>query len=82
VRVIQANEQIGASLVRHDVSTDPTAKAELLTKGGKVQVPYLEDTDRGVSMYESLDIIEYLKTYYGKGVEVVVREVGNVCPID
>lgn len=34
--------------------------------GGKDQVPFLVDTDMGEMMYESDDIIEYLKKNYGK----------------
>ena len=34
----------------------------LIQIGGKRQVPFLIDTDRNVQMYESSDIIEYLKT--------------------
>ena len=34
----------------------------LLRIGGKRQVPFLVDKDRNVEMYESKDIIEYLKT--------------------
>ena len=59
-RVFAANEKIGAELVLRDVSADPATKAALLEKGGKTQTPFLEDTDRGVSMYESLFIIAYL----------------------
>ncbi len=81
-RVIAANETIKAPLVYKDISADPAVRAELLEKGGKSQVPYLDDTDRGVSMYESGDIIDYLQTHYGNGVVPVVPEAGNVCPID
>jgi len=36
---------------------------EMLIKiGGKRQVPFLIDKEHGVEMYESDDIIEYLKT--------------------
>ena len=35
---------------------------ELIAHGGKRMVPYLVDADRGVSMYESDDIITYLVT--------------------
>lgn len=36
---------------------------EALVKiGGKRQVPFLIDNDRNVQMYESEDILEYLKT--------------------
>jgi len=38
----------------------------LLEIGGKQQVPFLIDEDRNVSMYESSDIIEYLKKNYKK----------------
>ena len=34
----------------------------LIKIGGKRQVPFLIDTDRNIQMYESADIIEYLKT--------------------
>ena len=34
----------------------------LIKIGGKRQVPFLVDKDRNIQMYESSDIIEYLKT--------------------
>jgi len=34
----------------------------LLKIGGKVQVPFLVDKENNIEMYESYDIIEYLKT--------------------
>ena len=74
-KVLAVNEQIGAELVLRDVSADPAAKAALLEKGGKTQTPYLEDTDRGVSMYESLAIIAYLDKHYSKKVALAVAEV-------
>lgn len=42
-----------------DISKDEMAEKELEEKGGKNQVPCLKIDDR--YMYESLDIIEYLK---------------------
>ncbi|MCU0678188.1 MAG: glutathione S-transferase N-terminal domain-containing protein [Candidatus Pacebacteria bacterium] len=81
-RVLAANETMKAPLVLKDVRSNPAIMAELLEKGGKSQVPYLDDTDTGVQMYESIDIIEYLRKNYGNGVSVTVAEVGNVCPID
>lgn len=33
----------------------------LLKLGGKAQVPFLDDFENNISMYESDDIIEYLK---------------------
>jgi len=36
---------------------------QLLKLGGKQQVPFLADDDRGVLMYESDDIIAYAENY-------------------
>lgn len=35
-----------------------------LTGGGEDQIPYLVDTDRGVTMYESDEIVDYLEEHY------------------
>lgn len=42
--------------------TNEESKNSLIQIGGKRQVPFLIDTERIVQMYESADIIEYLKT--------------------
>jgi glutathione S-transferase len=48
-----------------NVRDDDSAKAELLAKlGGEVQVPFLVDTETGVTLYESADIIKYLIENY------------------
>lgn len=39
-------------------------RAKLLELGGKEQVPFMVDTDTGVMMYESDDIIKYLRQHY------------------
>lgn len=39
---------------------------ELVTRGGKSQYPYLVDSERDVEMYESDDIVEYLREHYGQ----------------
>jgi glutathione S-transferase len=43
---------------------DSPLKAELKSIGGKTQVPYLVDPERGMKMYESDDIIDYLTEHY------------------
>lgn len=43
----------------HDIYADPEAKARLVEVGGKVQAPCLFID--GVPMYESDDIVTYLK---------------------
>jgi len=82
VRVLTANETIQAPLTLLNVLAATGAMAALMEKGGKTQVPFLEDTDHGVLMYESNDIITYLSEQYGSGKKVDVPPTGNVCPID
>ncbi len=44
-----------------DIYSDPVIMEDLIERGGKRQVPYLVDADRGVEMYESDDIVNYLR---------------------
>lgn len=44
-----------------DISNKESEES-LIQIGGKRQVPFLVDTDRNIQMYESADIVEYLKT--------------------
>ena len=44
-----------------DISNKESEEA-LVQIGGKRQVPFLIDKDRNIQMYESNDIIEYVKT--------------------
>lgn len=46
-----------------DIHT-PELLEELIRQGGKKQFPYMVDAGRGVSMYESEDIIKYFRTHY------------------
>lgn len=62
-RVLVAGEELGITFEEKNIADDAVA-AELILRGGKRQVPYLVDTDRAVEMYESDDIIEYLKEHY------------------
>ncbi len=41
---------------------DKKNEESLITLGGKRQVPFFVDKERNIQMYESNDIIEYLKT--------------------
>ena len=41
---------------------DKISEDALIKLGGKRQVPFLVDNDRNIQMYESNDIIEYVKT--------------------
>lgn len=44
-----------------DIYTNEENRRELIERGGKLQVPYLVDTEHGLSMYESKDIIKHLE---------------------
>ena len=63
---------LGVSYVAHnprlpgDEGGDVTNEVsyDALTAGGADQIPYLVDTDRGVTLYESDDIVDYLETHY------------------
>lgn len=46
--------------------SDSPSRKILEKMGGKQQVPFLLDFDKGEMMYESNDIIEYLKDNYEK----------------
>lgn len=65
-RVIQIAENLNVEMEMKDISEDETALAELLEKGGMKQVPFLVDSEKGVSMYESSDIIDYIREYYAQ----------------
>ena len=44
-----------------DISNKDSEES-LINIGGKRQVPFMVDHDRNIQMYESADIIEYMKT--------------------
>lgn len=60
-RVMQMAENFNVELELKDITESEEALAELLEKGGKQVVPFLVDSERGVSMYELSDIIDYLR---------------------
>lgn len=63
-RVLQMAENLKVDLDLKDVSDSDEAAAELLEKGGQKQVPFLVDSEKDTSMYESDDIIEYIRDNY------------------
>jgi len=62
-RVMQMADNLGVEFDLKDIEDD-TIAAELVEKGGKCMVPYLVDTDKDVAMYESNDIIDYIRDNY------------------
>lgn len=61
--VLRTGEELGISFEEKDIA-DEAITAELVKRGGKRQVPYLVDNERGVEMYESRDIDAYLREHY------------------
>lgn len=49
--------------IKNDVQ-NPLFHSELLKIGGKDQVPFLYDTENEICMYESNDIIDYVKNNF------------------
>ncbi len=49
----------------HNVGKRGRRRPELVALGGKMQVPYLVDPNTGAAMYESDDIVAYLRKTYG-----------------
>lgn len=60
-RVLEMAENLNVELELKDTADDAEAQEELIQKGGKKQVPFLVDDTAGVSMYESNDIIDYMR---------------------
>ena len=63
VRVRQYLEDHAVAYISKPVPLSGTTplKDELKKIGGKTQVPFLVDAEAGVKMYESADIIAYVK---------------------
>ena len=65
-KVLRVSEELGIVFEERNI-WDPAVKEELVARGGKSQVPYLVDSDKGVEFYESEAIIEHLHaTFTGK----------------
>lgn len=60
-KVLDVGKELGISFDEKNIADNAVA-AELIARGGKRQVPYLVDSERGVEMYESGDISAYLRT--------------------
>ncbi len=60
-KVLSFLDEHGIKYNKIDIK-NKTSEEALIQIGGKRQVPFLIDKDRNIQMYESDDIIEYLKT--------------------
>lgn len=60
-RVKEYFSRAGITYETRDVSVNAAYRDELCTLGGKMQVPFLVDEERGAHLYESSDIIAYVE---------------------
>ena len=59
-KVLVRAKELGIEIEEQNISQAQYLD-ELIEKGGKIQVPFLVDKEKDVSMYESYDIISYLE---------------------
>ncbi len=57
--------ELGLDYIVHNVAKRGRRRPVLVALGGKMQVPYLSDPNTGTALYESDDIVAYLRTAYG-----------------
>lgn len=67
-------DNLNVSLELKEVSEDQAAADELMEKGGKMQVPFIVDSEKDVSMYETSDIIEYIRENYANSSAAAAAE--------
>lgn len=77
-KVLEAADSLGVEFDLLDIADDPALAEELIARGGKRQVPYLVDPERGVEMYESDDIIAYIKEH-GVATAPTIHQTEKVC---
>lgn len=82
-RVLAVVDRMQLSVELMDAD-DGAVAAELMARAGKIQVPYLVDSEKNVEMFESDDIVAYLQTTYGKSTATTatrprVQISDNVC---
>lgn len=61
-RVLEAAEELGVTFDMKNIH-DQGIGEELIARGGKIQVPYFVDMEKGIEMYESDAIIAYIKEH-------------------
>jgi glutathione S-transferase len=66
-KVREVLSELDLDYLEHPVAHGSPRRAELLRRGGKMQVPYLADPNTRAELYESVDIIGYLNATYGGG---------------
>lgn len=66
-KVREVFEELELDALIHNVARGSKRRRELVTRGGQMMVPYLVDPNTGREMYESDEIIAYLRQTYKEG---------------
>ena len=68
MRVFSVLARLNVPIQRHNITADAEARGELVSGGGRQQVPCLRiDESSGTRwLYESADIVAYLKSHFGR----------------
>lgn len=64
-RVTAVIDRLDLDVEMKDIAADEAYREELEATGGKLQTPYLVDTDKETALYESDNIVDHLQTHYG-----------------
>ena len=64
--VLAQVDMLGLDVIKKYIDDDQKHEEELLSRGGRVQVPYLVDEASEVELYDSDLILHYLDEHYGK----------------
>lgn len=65
--VREALSELEIPYLLHNVARGSAARTAFLARAGKMQVPYLVDPNTNTAMFDSGEIIKYLKQTYGGG---------------
>ena len=66
-RVREQLSELELPYILHNLARGSEKRAAFAARHGKVMVPYLEDPNTGVAMFESRDIVQYLSSTYSLG---------------
>lgn len=72
-RVVAVLDRLGLEYENKNITENSAFADELEALGGMRQTPYLIDTERDVSLYESDAIVAHLQTYYGAPTPSAIR---------
>lgn len=64
-KVRETLNELNLDHVVRNVAKGSTRRPELVSRGGRMMVPYLVDPNHGIELYESEEIVAYLNRTYG-----------------